>query len=229
MAILVTHKVPIEIMMKTMRKRGNLDFTKEKIEEIKGKYESIYSALIQSGKNDIYDEACEEYIRQAYDLGFLMADIVSLLEKAGFAGIGISTWEVVRDVLVEYGYNHTGVFPGRLGTIREGRPISEWTEKYVKAAYIMGITIDDMAFQLHILGFADINCYNYIFNVLVDHGLLLTDDSSTIATSSSTGPITPTDFGEGHDDGPEDESYILDDEIDDLDDIEEYDDNDQEF
>lgn len=232
-AILVMHKVPIEIMMKTMKKRGNLDFTKEKIEEIEKKYKSIISALKESssenGYNDIYSEVCAEYIRQAYELGFLMADICSQLEKAGFAGpVGInnnnitstctSTWEVVRDVLVEYGYNHVGVIPGRLGTIREGRPISEKTEKYVKAAYIMGISIEDMAFQLHILGFTDINCYNYIFNVLVDHGLLLSDDS-TLA-SGSTGAITPTDYG---DDVPGDH-YILDDDIDDLDNIEEYND-----
>ena len=53
-----------------------------------------------------------------------------------------------------------------------------------------------MAFQLHALGF-ECNCHNYIYNILVDRGLLLTDDS-TIA--SSTGAITPVDFGEPEDD-----------------------------
>lgn len=201
-SILVSDKHPVEMIMKVMKKRGNVDFTKEKIEEIEIKYESIISALMESG--NVYGEACEEYIRQAYDLGFLMRDICVQLQKAGFRGI---TREIVRDVLVQYGYNHEGPIPGPLGTIREGRPTGEKTEKYITSAYVMGISVDDMSFQLHALGF-ECNCYNYIFNTLVDHGLLLTDDS-TIA--SSTGAITPVDFAEPEDD------YS-------LDDLEEYDD-----
>lgn len=189
--ILVIDKVPVEMIMKVMKKRGNLDVTMEKIEEIEIHYKSIVSALKEGG--DIYGEACEEYIRQANELGFLMRDICVQLEKAGFRGI---TREIVRDVLVQHRYNYEGVTPGRLGTIREGRPTGEKSENYVTSAYVMGISIDDIAFQLHTLGF-ECNCYNYIFNTLVDHGLLLTDDS-TIA--SSTGAITPLDLGEPEDD-----------------------------
>lgn len=204
--ILVINKIPVEIILKVMKKRGNLDFTKEKIEEIESQYKSIISALKESG--NVYGEACDEYIRQAYDLGFLMRDICVQLEKAGFIGI---TREIVRDVLVQYGYNHEGVIPGRLGTIREGRPESEKSENYVTSAYAMGISIDDIAFHLHILGF-EFDCYNYIFNTLVGHGLLLTDDSTI---TSSTGAITPRNLDELEDDFAA---------LDDLEDLEGYDD-----
>lgn len=111
--------------------------------------------------------------------------------------------------------------PGCLDTIREYRPISEKTEKYVKTIYIIGINIDDMAFQLHILGLTNINYYNYIFNVLVNHELLLIDNS-IITSESPTSTITPTDFGNSNGGEEKEESYILDDEFDDLDNIEEY-------
>lgn len=105
-AILVMEKVPVERIMKVMRKRGNLDFTKDKIEEIEIHYNSVISALEESGI--VYGEACEEYIRQANELGFLMHDICVQLEKAGFRGV---TREMVRDVLVEHGYSDAGPIP----------------------------------------------------------------------------------------------------------------------
>ena len=132
-AILMMEKVPVERIMKVMRKRGNLDFTKDKIEEIEIHYNSVISALEESGI--VYGEACEEYIRPANELGFLMRDICVQLEKAGFRGV---TREMVRDVLVEHGYSDAGPIPGRLGTIREGRPTSEKSENYVIRAYVMG-------------------------------------------------------------------------------------------
>lgn len=195
--------------MKVMKKRGNLDFTEEKIEDIESQYRSIILALRASGC--VYGEACDEYIRQAYDLGFLIGDICTHFEKNGFRAI---TREIVRDVLVRYGYNHEGPIPGPLGTIREGRPEGEKSENYVTSAYVMGISIDDIAFHLHILGF-ETDLYNYILNTLVDHGLLLTDDS-TIA--STTGALTPRNL-----DGPEDDDALAD--LDDLENLEIYDDD----
>lgn len=85
------------------KKSGNLDFTKDKIEEIEIHYNSVISALEESGI--VYGEACEEYLRQANELGFLMRDICVQLEKAGFRGV---TREMVRDVLVEHGYSDAG-------------------------------------------------------------------------------------------------------------------------
>lgn len=187
--ILVIDKVPIDMIVKLMEKRGHLDLTREKIEEIQTSYKSIICALNESGNT--YGEGCEEYIRQANELGFLMRDICVQLYKAGFKGI---TRETVRDVLVKHGYSYDGPIPGRLGVIRIGRPTGKKSENYVTSAYIMGISIDDLAFQLHSLGF-ECNCHNYIFSTLADHALLLTDDS----TISSSGPITPVDL-----DKPED-------------------------
>lgn len=189
--ILVVDKVPTDIIFKVMKKRGNLNVTKEKIVEIETHYRAIVSALKESGTN--YGEACEEYIRQANEMGFLMRDICIQLEKAGFRGI---TRETVRDVLVKHGYNYQGAIPGRLGTIRMGRPTDKRSENYVTSAYIMGISIDDLAFQLHALGF-ECNCYNYVFNTLADHTLIPMEDSTK---SSSAGNITPVDLGEPEDD-----------------------------
>lgn len=198
--ILVIDKIPINTIVKVMEKRGNLDVTREKIEEIEANYESITSALMESGNTS--GEGCEEYIRQANELGFLMHDICIQLEKAGFKAI---TWETVRDVLVEHGYNYHGPTPGRLGTIRMGRPIGEKSEKYVTSAYIMGMSINDMAFQLHSQGF-ECDCYNYVYTILANHTLLSIEDSIKF---SNTGAITPVDLDEPEDDNalPELQGY----------------------
>lgn len=128
-----------------------------------------------------------------------MCNICVQLEKVGFIGI---TREIVCNVLVQYGYNYEGIISGRLGTIRKGWPEIEKSENYIKSAYIIRISINDIAFHLHILRF-EFDCYNYIFNTLVGHGLLLTDDSTI---TSSTGAITPNNL-----DKPEDNIHTLDD------------------
>lgn len=186
-AILVRDRVPADVILKVMSKRGTLDVTKEKIEEIEIHYKSIATVLKESGNN--YGEGFEEYIRQANELGFLIRDICHQLVEAGFKGF---TRKTVRDVLVKQGYNYRGAIPGPLGTIRMGRPTTGKSEKYVICAYIMGISIDDLAFQLHGLGF-ECNCYNYVFNVLADHTLIPMEDSTK---SSSAGDISPIDFSE---------------------------------
>lgn len=185
--ILVVDKMPIDMIVKVMEKRGNLDVTRDKIEEIETHCKSIISALKESGNT--YSEGCEEYIRQANELGFLMRDICIQLESAGFKGI---TRKTVRDVLVKHGYNYHGPTPGRLGTIRMGRPTNDKSENYITSAYTMGISIDDLAFQLHGLGF-ECNCFNYVFNTLADHKLLSREDS---AKYSNTGVVTPLDLEE---------------------------------
>ena len=189
--ILVIDKVPTDMIVKVMKKRGNLDVTKEKIEEIETHYKTIISALKESGTT--YGEGCKEFIRQANEMGFLMRDICIQLEKAGFKGI---TRETVCDVLVQHGYNYRGAIPGRLGTIRMGRPTDKRSENYVTSAYIMGISINDLSFQLHGLGF-ECNCHSYVFNTLADHTLISMEDSTK---TSSAGNITPIDLGEPEDD-----------------------------
>ncbi|MCJ1344598.1 hypothetical protein MMC31_002801 [Peltigera leucophlebia] len=189
--ILVIDNIPTDMIVKVMKKRGNVDVTKEKIEKIEIHYQAIISALKKSGTT--YGEGCEEYIRQANEMGFLMRDISIQLEKAGFKGI---TRETIRDVLVKQGYNYGGAIPGRLGTIRMGRPTDKRSENYVTSAYIMGISIEDLAFQLHGLGF-ECNCHNYVFNTLADHTLIPMEDSTK---SSSAGDIPPLDLGEPKDD-----------------------------
>lgn len=87
------------------------------------------------------------------------------------------------------------------------RPTDKRSEKYATSAFIMGISIDDLAFQLDGLGF-ECSWYNYFFNALADHMLIPMEDSLKY---SGVGDTPPINLGEPKDDYdlPELQEYVF--------------------